>query len=179
MPYFLVPCARKRIWPDIAHNAGMSTTVKEYFKGRLESVRDSYVKDLEALKDEQMGASFAGAARIPYDFTYEVTFINHRIAKRLRGEDPGPFQQDGWMKAPAEACHKQTCIERYKASMDDLISAFEQVPDGEMLKVITLPSGETSPMDLAYFMSMHNTYHDAQLNYIQALHGDDQMHWTD
>ena len=157
----------------------MSTSVKHYLKGRLESVRDSYVKDLEAIRDEQMGTPFAGAARTPYDFTYEVTFVNHRIAKRLRGEDPGAFAPDGWMKAPAEACHKQTAIERYKVSMEDLITAFDTVPESDMLKVITVPSGETSPMDLAFFMCMHNNYHDAQLNYIQALHGDDQMHWQD
>lgn len=157
----------------------MSKALKDYMRGRLETARDFYVKDLQALLDAQMGTPSAGAARTPYDFTYEVTMINHRIAKRLRGEDPGEFARDGWMKAPAEACHKQTCIERYQASMDDLIDAFSAVPEGDMHKVIPLPSGETSPLDLAYFMAMHNTYHDAQLNYIQALNGDSTMHWQD
>jgi len=28
-----------------------------------------------------------------------------------------------------------------------------------------------------YFIGMHNMYHDAQLNYVQELNGDLEMHW--
>jgi hypothetical protein len=30
---------------------------------------------------------------------------------------------------------------------------------------------------LVFFVSMHTMYHDAQLNFIQCLAGDGQMHW--
>lgn len=150
--------------------------LKDYMRKSLESTRDTYLKDLEAMSPELLTASPGGSARSAMDMTYEVAFFNRRMAKRMRGEPVEPFKFEGWMKAPADFTDPQGAL---RDSMDELIAAWDATPDAELGRVIEIPSGTTSPFDLAYFAIRHVNYHDAQLNYIQSLQGDDKMHWTD
>ena len=47
-----------------------------------------------------------------------------------------------------------------------------------MFREIPLPSGKSmSPFACAFMIQHHMTYHDAQLNFIQSLHGDMAVHW--
>jgi len=103
--------------------------------------------------------------------------VNRRISKRLRGEDPGTFPQDGWIKAPAEFCSKEVAIREFRESADDVMAQFDREPEGEIERVIPLPKGETSPLDLITLAYNHWNYHDAQINYVQALSGDEKVHW--
>ena len=48
----------------------------------LETCANFYVKDLEAMSEEQILGTDGGAARKPVDFTYEVAYNNVRIAAR-------------------------------------------------------------------------------------------------
>lgn len=153
-------------------------SLKEFFKKRIESTRDDYVKDLEAMSQDDLAKTPGGASRTPFDFTYEVVFVNGRIAKRLRGETPEPMSgDDGWIKAPADFCQKDKAVGAFRKSMDDILASWDTTEESKMLDPITLPSGETSLVGLAHFACIHNAYHDAQLNYHQAIHGDDKVHW--
>ena len=153
-------------------------TLKEHLTGKLEFAKKAYAGDLRAMNEEQLIKSSGGSSRTPADFTYEIVTINKRISKRMRGEDPGEFKFDGWVKAPTEFQNKDTIVAQLEESMAEIIEAFANVPEEEMFRKIETPSGETSPMDLAGFAVDHMTYHDAQLNYIQTLNGDEEMHWN-
>lgn len=153
-------------------------TLKEHLTGKLEFAKKAYAGDLRAMNEEQLTSSSGGSSRSAADFTYEIVTINKRISKRLRYEDPGEFKFDGWVKAPEEFQNKDTIIAQLEESMAEIIEAFANVPEEEMFRKIETPTGETSPMDLAGFAVDHMTYHDAQLNFIQALNGDEEMHWN-
>jgi len=157
----------------------MPSSAKELFVKEIESVRDSYLKDLEAMSPEQLGKSPGGSARTPYDFTFEAVFVNDRIATRLRGETPSPVANDDtWITAPADFCDKQKAINGFRDSMNKIIDAFTKADESKLLDPIMMANGsETCLLKLAYFACMHNSYHDAQLNYLQALSGDDKVHW--
>ncbi|MBS1723900.1 MAG: DinB family protein [Armatimonadetes bacterium] len=153
-------------------------SLKEHMAKRIEEARDSYIKDFEALDECELGRSLGGVARVPYDFTYEVLFVNKRIATRLSGGDPGPFSMEGWMKAPEEYRDSKRMMEEFRSTADEILRLWNGTPDGELEKEIPLPSGNTtSPLDLAELCASHMMYHDAQLNYIQTLVGDAEMHW--
>ncbi len=153
-------------------------SVKAFYKKQIESVRDLYVKDLDAMSQEDLGKVPGGAARTPFDFTYETMFVNGRITKRLKGETPDPMSgDDGWMKAPAEFCQKERAVAEFKDSMDAILAAWDTIDESKAFDTIVLPTSETSLAGLAHFACVHNAYHDAQLNYHQAIHGDDKMHW--
>lgn len=153
--------------------------VKSYLTKQLEASRDVYIKDLEVMSEEDLLNGIGGAERKGMDFTYEVSYVCRRFAKRLRGETPEPWPDGGWMVAPDDQKTKSQAIANVRESMDELISAWNNVPADEITRVIPLPDSETSPLDLVFSCCWHNGYHDAQLNYIQELKGDMAMHWQD
>lgn len=148
-------------------------TLKKLLLDDIESARASYVKDLEALSEAALSASPGGNARSPYDFTYEVVIVNGRIATRMKGETPGPWPFETWAVAPAEFKNKETAISEFNASVQAVVEAVgddvtREVPSGD---------GVASVYSLGKFCPMHVMYHDAQLNYVQAMQGDAEMHW--
>jgi len=154
------------------------TSMKEFFQKKIESARDLYIKDLESMSQEDLGKSAGGAARTPFDFTFETVFVNKRISTRMRGETPEAMSgDDGWMTAPTEFCDKAKAVAQFKDSMDEILTSWSKVDEAKLLEPIALPSGETSLANLALFACVHNSYHDAQLNLIQAINGDDKIHW--
>ena len=145
-----------------------------HVREQIETARTFYVNDLTALSEEALSTSFAGNARVPYDFTYEVVIVNQRVTARLTtGVVPAwPFG-DGWATAPDDFKSKEVAIAAVNASVDEILAA---VGD-DVTRMITTSEGEKPAFDLALFAGMHMMYHDAQLNYVQSLHGDAAMHW--
>lgn len=94
-----------------------------------------------------------------------------------QGGDPGPWPGEGFLRAPAEYQDKQYVIDRFNQSMDAVVAALDQCPEERMSTKISLPQGETSVTELCSLIIRHTSYHDGQLNYIQTLHGDENVHW--
>ena len=157
----------------------MALDLKNYAISQLEAVRDRYLQDLAALPDETLAASAGGASRAPTHFTYEIMCVNQRFVKRLRGEDPGAFDPGMWTNTPDEYITRSGAPEGFKNAMNDVIEAVRALPEEEMLREIQTPGGSTTPFDLALFCATHVNYHDGQLNYIQAINGDPDVHWRD
>ncbi len=151
--------------------------LKEHMTEQLTFARDSYLNDLSALEEPVLGKSLGGVARSAYDFTYEVVFVNKRIITRLKGGVPEKFDSEGWVMAPAEFRDKATAMAAIRETMNDVIQAWNAVPEEEIDRKIEVPNGETSPFKLVDLCVTHASYHDAQLNFIQALTGDEDMHW--
>ena len=157
----------------------MALDLKSYSKQNLEDARDRYLEDLAALPDTAFDQSPGGEARSPAHFTYEIVCVNRRLATRLRGEDPGPFNPSLWETTPDEYRGLALASQAFSNSTEEFLEALESIPVEEMEREIQTPSGSTTPFDLAMFCAMHINYHDGQLNYIQSLHGDVDIHWTD
>lgn len=164
--------------PPLGNLFVMPTTLKSFLRDRIAKAAKRYIDDLEAMPEEMLGRSPGGVARTPYDFTYEIVYVNRRLTKRLKGEDPGPANMETWLTAPPDFQSKDEAKNQMRESSDALLSAFDAVGENALERVIPLPQGETSPLDLAALTLTHYSYHDAQLNYIQAMSGDDKVHWS-
>jgi hypothetical protein len=151
--------------------------IKAFFAEQLVSARDFYAKDLGAMSDEDLGRSPGGSARTPYDFTHEVAIINRYIAQRIRGEDTQFPGGEGWVIAPPECRSKERAIADITSSVNDVIAAWNALPEGDILKPIMLKNGQTNALEYVYMCASHTGYHDAQLNYVQAMRGDMEVHW--
>jgi hypothetical protein len=153
--------------------------VKTFIRKQIEDVKGDYSRDIEAMSHEQLDAKPSGKARSAYDFTYEVVFVNRRLAKRLRGETPDPMPGDGgWIVAPEDFRNKDKAKSEIEGSMQEILDAWDAFDDNHLLRPIKLAKGETNALDLGYMAAHHASYHDAQLNYVQSLQGDDQLHWA-
>jgi hypothetical protein len=139
--------------------------------------RSAYLKDLAALSDEQLVNTAGGVSRSPVDFTYETALVNRMFIKRVQGSGEPMQTPDGWVTAPDNMKSREAIVAAYDSSMADLIAAFEAVPEDQVLTTFETPRGRSCPLHAAQFMVMHNMYHCAQLNFIQAMHGDNEMHW--
>lgn len=84
----------------------------------------------------------------------------------------GDKQRKQWKTI--EACEK-ACNELSKS----LYKAIKEFPDGELEKEIDLPFGDgfrASFADICMYQYWNLTYHWGQINYIQTLYGDKEMH---
>lgn len=157
----------------------MAIDIHAWLRNRLESARKDYVSDLMALTNEQLNTSPGGSARSPFDFTYEVAYVNRRVAMRLRGEVPEPFPTGGWMKAPDDYRVRDHAIEDLNDSVDQILKAWDALTADDIEKGFVAASGEeVSRADMMALASFHMGYHDAQLNYLQAILGDAEVHWA-
>ena len=151
---------------------------REKIKEKLESVKKDYANDLAAMPHDDLETSPGGQARAPYDFTYEVVVVNDRMTNAIRGVANGPWPFEGWAVAPADFRNKERAIAEIERSLDGMISVWGELEEAELCKEITSASGATStPMDFALMCVQHTGYHDAQLNFIQAMRGDMEVHW--
>lgn len=146
-------------------------TAREWVTGS----RDAYVHDLSAMTHEQLMDGRGG--RIPYDFTYEVAFVNRRVASRLRGEDPGDWPFESWVTAPAEFRNKEAIIRDFSAAIEEILAAYDAMSDEQIMGDVVTSEGRTPVLEMMHFASIHTMYHDGQLNQLQAQAGDMEVHW--
>ncbi|MFM9874572.1 MAG: DinB family protein [Fimbriimonadaceae bacterium] len=153
--------------------------LKQFLKDRVIQASGFYVQDLEALTHDQLDKSPGGKARSGYDFTHEVIVVNNRIATQLKGEDPGewPFGED-WAVCPDEDRSKEAVINQIKESSEAILAAVDQIPDEKFNEKFKSGERETSYSSMVGMAGVHMMYHAAQLNYIQSLDGDLEVHWA-
>jgi len=152
-------------------------SIRATVRQSIERSGKRFLQDADAISDDKFAVSPGGTARSAADFTYECTILNHRFAGILRGETPAASKNDGWLTATGEATVKSTALAAFKVSSDDLLAAFDLLKDEELDKLVPGLGGPIPAYAFALFAGAHVNYHDGQLNYIQALNGDDEMHW--
>lgn len=151
-------------------------TLKQHILESLSDDAKAYVQDFEALSHEQLAVSPGGSARTGYDITYEVVLVNERISQRLASIDPGKWPYEGWVVAPPEAQNKEELMKRFKSSIDAIAKSIEALDD-ELSGGYVADGKEQSFSGIAGMAVWHMGYHGGQLNYIQSLHGDMELHW--
>lgn len=154
-----------------------NSDILEWVRMGLVAALKRYQQDLEAIPADSFAVSPGAKARSAADFTAECTYLNGRFAKILRCQEPEPFSMDSWMVATGEAADKTFACHAFKESADDLVAALDELGSEGIGKAVQGFRGPTPAYVVANFAGMHVTYHDAQLNYIQTLHGDSEMHW--
>ena len=137
-----------------------------------------YLQDLEAMSHAHLDSGAGGASRSSYDMTYEVVLVNKRILSRLKGEEPTVTMPEGWTIAPDAFRNKEAAMGEFGESMDALIGAWDALPEDQIGRKIETAMGESSPYDLVALAAYHAAYHDAQLNYVQAIREDEKVHWA-
>ena len=149
------------------------TELKAFYRGNLEHARDHYAKDLSAMSEDALSKRPTPSARSAYDYTYEVIGVNKRMAIRLSGGVPVKDTSEGWAVAPEEWQSKERIQGEFVQSMEGVIAAWEALPDDEVGRA----EGDHRPANIVHMCCIHTMYHDAQLNYLQALEGDLAVHW--
>ena len=150
--------------------------LKDILTDQLQMNAYLYGKDLAASSDEVMSSCIQGCARNPLSFTTEAAGFNMLCSKLIRGETVSDMQ--GEYAKHSEYDTKEKAAAFLQESVDTLVKTIAEVSDEDLHKEVTAPWGQTMPAyKMAFMASWHMGYHDGQLNYVQALHGDDAVHW--
>lgn len=137
-----------------------------------------YCDDLAALSTEQLAHRPNSTTRSGLDFTFEVGVVNRRMAKRFRGETNEAWPYKSWVTAPDDFQTQEQAIAEVQSSGGELLAAWNAMPVERLLEEVEMSDGSMVAMfDLMVHGISHMSYHMAQLNYIQTLHGDGKMHW--
>lgn len=144
----------------------------------LDMLCNFYANDLEALSDEALFASPGGKARSPRDFTGEVIGMNRWTTAVVAGNDNPPFSEDAIMTIATGLTTKAQMISEFRASCAEFKAALLAAPAERFNVIVKAPFGMEMPISvLANIFVNHIWYHDGQLNQVQCLCGDEQMHW--
>ena len=135
------------------------------------------LQDLQALPEDVFSKSFGGVTRTVADIVYEVNLVNDHIGMVMRGEEPFKWPEERWIKAPGDFCTKDIVIGSFVTSSEKVVATAEAFSVEELESPIQTEEGETTRFERCRFMTLHLWYHSGQLNYIQALLGDDDWHW--
>lgn len=150
---------------------------KAFLSQKLDMVCHLFTKDMEALSHEQLGQSSGGCARTGYDIAFEIVTTNRLFAKIVRGGEMEPFKFEGWLVAPDDFKDKESALAEVRASFMEMKDSLLACPDDEINVTTDTPIGPKSRADIAFMSVYHGGYHSGQLNYIQTLNGDGDMHW--
>lgn len=118
-----------------------------------------------------------GVAKTTADILCECAAGNRLMAALLREEpvtDPGE-QHEGCCEATSVY---DKAKEQIESSCAELCAAIDLWDGKDLTQGLQMPWGMTMPAETVIFLpGSHMCYHNGQLNYLQALLGDGEMHW--
>lgn len=144
----------------------------------LKGICKLFIKDLDSLPEDAFCKQLGPKARTVADIVYEVNLVNDHVGMVIRGEDPFPWPEGDWIRAPAGFDTKEKVIAAFKASSDRFLSTAEALSPDQFEDSIKTDEGVTTRFDRCRFVTLHMWYHSGQLNFIQTLLGDDAWHWS-
>ena len=146
--------------------------------GTLSWMRDQYVKDLSFLTDEQIAMVPMGKARTALEFTSEVGAFNKMAAQVVRGDQPVVPSSEERKAFYRSIDTREKAVALVQEGTDALIEALKAADDASLVRPVTAPWGEeTTAFELANMAAGNMMYHAGQVNYIQSLFGDAELHW--
>lgn len=161
----------------MSETATMDQTILE-LANKLEGYARLMSLDIRNMPDDMMRSRPAEKARTAYDIIYEVSWLNRSVVDALEGRVDSITVPDGWVTAPAEFQDPKIALEAFETSVKSVADKLRGATPEQLDTVMPTPMGPTPIRAMAGILPVHVMYHSGQLNYIQTLHGDDQIHWA-
>lgn len=136
--------------------------------------------DLKHIPAQCFTEPHGGKARTVADLCAEVSGLNMMVVGALTGvETPMPTDEER-AAYTATLTNAEACIHAIRSSGEALAQAIADTSEATFTEMFTAPWGMTvSKYQFANMIVNNIWYHDGQLNYLQSLHGDDQVHWME
>ncbi|HZT41350.1 MAG TPA: DinB family protein [Chthonomonadaceae bacterium] len=152
-------------------------SLTSYLQESTKRTQRLLANDLKALATEKHTACPGGEARTPVNIVAECAAVNGFIAEYLttgKAERPPREQREAFLSTFDTAEKALAYLEEQTQRLVDALGNLDVNTLGDMVEG---PMGLVPKLALAQLPAMHMMYHDGQLNYIQTLYGDKEMHW--
>jgi hypothetical protein len=143
----------------------------------------SMARTANAMPPEKVTWQPLEMGRTTLDQIQECGAINHFGAKVLQTREAPPFDEaarERFARLKADHDTLEKALKLLDNGTEALVAAIEAFPEEDLDAMITLPFGpEGMTMSFAELMLMsywNVVYHQGQINYIQTLYGDKEMH---
>lgn len=160
----------------------MSTTTvagvdaRAYLAGWLMAVTDMTVKDINAISDELWTTSPGGVARSANHLLADTVTNLIWTTAAMKGETSDCYNNMGALGETF--ADKNAAIAGLQTAAADFAATLKGASDEALNAEVMAPWQMMTPvMILANISVSHVWYHDGQLNQIQAINGDADVHW--
>lgn len=149
--------------------------------GWLHGVSGMYIADINAIPEDQWTASHGGCTRPANELTADAITLLVWCTAMLTGDSETAENKtyNVMSDLAAEIATKEAAIAKFTAVTQAFAAAVGSASDEQLNAVITPPWQMPAPLIMICNIAVsHIWYHDGQLNYIQSLLGDGEVHWT-
>ena len=151
-----------------------------YLKGWAMALADMTGKDIRAIPADKWTATHGGCTKSALQVTAETISLLDWTAAALRGNAVLSDETSLMEKIKSDCASQEAAIARLKSAAGAFAAALSDASDEALNAIVTPPWRMDAPLFMiAQIAASHIWYHDGQLNYIQSLLGDDQIHWMD
>ena len=152
--------------------------IKEVLKQSAQMGTSFMIKDIKHLTDQQLTASPGGKAKCPLEVIAEVGLLNQAMADTMLGKEAST--EDSFMTKIPAINTREKALAILESGTNAICEAIDKTPIEDFQTQVTAPWGYPSTKYfLASFAGAHAMYHDGQLNYVQAMNGDTEVHWME
>jgi hypothetical protein len=154
---------------------------KGYLASWLGALVDMTSKDIRAIPADKWKATFGGCTRAADEVMADTIWMLEWCTGALKGQAETTPDEVGSISAlKDELVDSEAAVARLTAAANAFSEALRAASDDALNEVVTPPWQMPAPLFmLANIAVSHVWYHDGQLNYIQALLGDDKIHWME
>ena len=132
-----------------------------------------------AMPEEKLNWRPMEVGRSALDQVVECGGLSHFTARMLRERAVPQFDPEALQRMKAEHDTLDKARTLLHSGVDDFIAAVREFPEAQLEETLYLPfaGGMTrSFLDIMYYPYWNMSYHLGQINYIQTLYGDRDMH---
>ena len=151
----------------------------EHLRAATDRASRLLANDLKAIPEEKQNTSPGGIARTPVNIVAECAMVNGRIAHFLRSGEMPPrptIEERNRHLASFDSAEKALAYLERETTV--LLAAFDGLEPARLGERNDELFGRPMTLfQLAELAAVHMSYHDGQLNYVQTLYGDAEMHW--
>jgi uncharacterized damage-inducible protein DinB len=158
-------------------------SVNEVAAKLTQQAADKLVTNLNAMPADKHQWKPLEQGRTAQHQILECVVINGMAAQILRDKAFPSMEGADWGQVFAKAAAENDTPEKLMASFTkatgDLIAATKAFPQASLDDSVMVPfDGSTRTWgEILFFPYWNMTYHEGQINYIQTLYGDTDMHW--
>ncbi len=157
-------------------NTTQGVDARAYLAGWLQAVTGMTIADINAIPDDKWTEGHGGCTRPANALISDTVTMLKWTTAAAQGEESSVYND---MDALTETYKdKATAIGGLQEASAAFGAAITSASDEALNAVVNAPWGMPTPVFiLAQIAVSHIWYHDGQLNYIQSLLGDGEVHW--
>ena len=151
---------------------------KAHLRKATETGAKFIANNINAIPEDKRNEVPAGKAQSPLYIVAEAANVNGFVARVLKGEAgerPSSEETDAYLKS-FDTMEKALAF--LTKETDSLLAAIDALDESTLGDLMQTPVGERTRFAFAEIPMWHMSYHDGQLNYIQTMLGDEEMHWN-